>query len=1040
MSRRRWKSIETLYKLAPQMTPRSSLPETNAKQASASAWMIVCTTLMLNLGLWWIAFSPLSGIGTLPGGWILYALGASSLIAVVLSWTLKFRSPASTSSGSPPCGNSDELQFFLNVMPTDTALLVMYPDGKKVCSASFWNLLGKKPSESEHICDSICEAAHPDDVETIRRGCDSFRLLRSDGFQITTRFIHPDGKTVWIQLHLQRTLCPSTQKPLEIITFLDITDFKEAHMVFSRTERKMKLIFDSVPIGLHWHSEQEIPGKGKVIERVINPAHAAITGLTHEESVDPEAFLKITHPDDIEKQDAIYKRLCDKEINEFSIDKRYVRKDGKTIWVSVSWVRKWDPDGIGFQDIVSIFDTTPIKEAGKQLERKEAQLRFIFESAPIGLLWSCGSKDKSTGALTIQERVLNPAHYTVTGLTLEQSLIPHIYNDITHPDDLAAQKAGRASLPMEGSGSFSMEKRYIQPGGKVVWVNVSWVRQWDAENQNYQEVSTLIDITDQKRYAAELTRAKVAAESANQAKSQFLAMMSHEIRTPMNGVIGMTSLLMDTELDPTQIEFAQTIRSSSDSLLEIINEILDFSKIESGQLELEKAAFDLSECIENAIDVLTGPAAEKGLDLLYEVTNDLPSVIISDATRLRQIIVNLVGNAVKFTEHGEVMVSVGCNQISDGEVQMQISVRDTGIGIPADRIHKVFESFSQVDATTTRKYGGTGLGLAISKRLVEMMGGEIWAESEVGRGTTFFFTFRAGHKSELTRVRMRDASLDMRGKNVLVIDDNATNRRILSGMLAKAGMESEGVASGPDALKLLDSRGPFDVAIVDMHMPMMDGMATAKAIKALETCRNMPIILHSSVGQQFNEGERDLYEAVLYKPTKPAQMLKVFAALFAQSDTQKQPTKSSSKTLNRAASGDRILLAEDNIVNQQVALSMLKRIGYHPDLAHNGLDVLEAVEKQRYDLILMDMEMPEMDGMMATQKLIQRIPDKCDRPWIVAVTANAMVGDRERYLAAGIDAYLSKPFGLEDLVKCLDEAKAGISKSRRHRSETSNPK
>ncbi|MBC8078000.1 MAG: response regulator [Chloroflexales bacterium] len=671
--------------------------------------------------------------------------------------------------------------------------------------------------------------------------------------------------------------------------------------------------------------------------------------------------------------------------------------------------------------------------ARRQVEDALLGQRDLYERLLQGL------SDIGEGVLVVDGmRIVfaNDALSRISGYSLQELYTFESSFDLVAPADREATKQHIVQLQ---SGSASDDGRFEsglqhKDGHRVPVETASQIVLVDGHKQR---ILLLRDITERKEAEAALAAAAIeleqaarvahelaaAADTANQAKSSFLANMSHEIRTPMNGVIGMTGLLLDTSLNVEQLEYVETIRNSGDALLTIINDILDFSKIESGKLDIEEQPFDLRECLESALDLLAPRAAEKQLDLAYLIEDAVPGTLLGDVTRLRQILVNLLSNAVKFTKAGEVVVSVAAKLAADQRHAVHIAVRDTGIGIPADRVDKLFQAFTQADSSTTRQYGGTGLGLAISKRLAELMGGTMWIESVAGQGSTFHFTFTATAAPSEPRVYLRGTIPQLSGKRLLIVDDNATNRRILTLQASSWGMMVYEAASGAEALQHLVRGERFDLAVLDMQMPEMDGVQLAQAIRIHRSTQELPLVLLTSLGWRIEEARVNLFAAYLSKPIKSSQLYDALIGIVEAS-----PAKRNSTTARPALDAGmaarlplRILLAEDNVINQRVALRTLERLGYRADVAANGLEVLDALARQPYDVVLMDVQMPELDGLETTRRIVVQAPPHM-RPRIIAMTANALQGDRELCLQAGMDDYISKPVRVDEIVQALERA------------------
>ena len=654
------------------------------------------------------------------------------------------------------------------------------------------------------------------------------------------------------------------------------------------------------------------------------------------------------------------------------------------------------------------------------LSKERRALRALIDNVPDRMY----VKDNNSRFVVANAEVAR-----VNGVKSHQDLIGKSDFDF-YPKEIAeAFYQGEQELMRSKQPVYDREEPATDSSGNQVWVLTTKVPLFNNQGEVIGIAGIGRDITLRKNLEIEWQRAKEAAEAASRAKSEFLANMSHEIRTPLNGIIGMTELALDTELTSEQKDYLETVKLSSDALLAVINDILDFSKIEAGRIDLEEVDFDLCECLESTLKTLAVRAHAKNLELLCEIAPDVPEVVQGDSSRLRQVITNLIGNALKFTDQGEVSLKVQTENGEGDHRLVQFVVSDTGIGIPADKQTVIFDPFSQADTSTTRKYGGTGLGLTITSRLVNMMGGKIWVESQVGRGSQFHFTvhFKSAHTRAQRNTIVPHETL--RGVRVLVVDDNETNRRILDTMLRHWEMRVTCVPSGGAALTELaatwKSTDPYRLIITDFNMPEMDGFQLVEHIRE-RPCLSSAIIMMLSSARYRGDSER--YKtlgiaALLSKPVRQSELRTAIARILGVADVKEAASQGAPPSPLAATAQPpramRILLTEDNVVNQRLATRLLEKRGHQVVVAGNGHEALAALEKDPFDLILMDIQMPEMDGMEATAKIREKEELVGGHVPVVALTAHAMKGDEELCLAAGMDDYLTKPIRPQELDKLL---------------------
>ena len=669
--------------------------------------------------------------------------------------------------------------------------------------------------------------------------------------------------------------------------------------------------------------------------------------------------------------------------------------------------------------------------------RERHLLSTLMENLPDLIYF----KDRESRFTAVNRLFLSRA-----GFKDDSEIIGKTDKDLYGDEHASAALADEQKIIATGHPIVGIEEKETWPDGHATWVSTTKVPWRDVSGDVIGTFGLSRDITVRKLAEENLKVAMESANAANKAKSQFLANMSHEIRTPMNGVIGMTDLLLDTILNREQREFAETIRTSAEALLTVINGILDFSKIEAGKLTFEILDFDLIEAVEGSLDILAERAQGKEIELTGTILPGTPTRLRGDSGRLRQILTNLISNAIKFTETGEIVVRVTKERETETYAVVRFEVQDTGIGIPLEAQGRLFQAFSQADGSTTRKYGGTGLGLAIAKQLAKLMGGEMGVHSVPGKGSTFWFTAEL-EKQDGDAQDPRPSRHTLAGVRVLVVDDNATNREILHRQILGWLMQANRAASGAEALKLLRAAAtdgkPYDLALLDVQMTEMDGWTLARAIKADPAIAGTRLIVLTSLGHAINavELKKIGIDACLVKPTKQSRLfdclVNAMVRTMPENDLAK-PAGTASDSIrsepNPQLEKVRILLAEDNIVNQKVALAQLQKLRYKAKAVANGLEVLEALQQNSYDIILMDCQMPEMDGYEATRAIRKReeSSDKCcswkSPVYVIAVTAHAMQGDRERCFAAGMDDYVSKPVRSSDLQTALERWKLQVNR------------
>ena len=789
----------------------------------------------------------------------------------------------------------------------------------------------------------------------------------------------------------------------------DSLERKRAEEKVREQESLFGIMADGCP-ALMWVSDAD----GRT--EFINRAYREFIGVSLDEMKGLD-WVKFLHPDDAQR----YLNACDLALKErapLRSETRLRNPEGGWRWVATYAEPRFSPSGefLGYVGISP--DITERKQAEQALRSSEEMFRQLAENIRE-VFWIMPPEEDEVP-------YVSPAFEQVWGRSRESLYKdPFSWVESIHPDD---RERARLLLTRQVQGEPVLrEYRIRTPEGLEKWIRDRAFPVRDQSDKVIRIVGIAEEITEQKRYETELIQAREAADVANQAKSEFLANMSHEIRTPMNGIIGMTELALDTALESTQREYLNAVKYSADALMRVINDILDFSKIEAGKLDLDPVEFSLRDCIGHAMKTLSVQAHEKDLELACSVPPGLVDVMVGDSVRLQQVVLNLLGNAIKFTDRGEVVLSVRLEASEVDSITLHFAITDTGIGIPAEKQKVIFEPFTQADTSTTRKYGGTGLGLAITVRLIEMMGGRIWVESEPGKGSTFHFTAHFGKAAAGVSIGTRANPAVLENLRVLVVDDNATNRQILQTNLEYWRMRPIAAASAADALALLHQARlagtPFALLIVDCHMPGMDGFMLVEVIQKSTELAGLTTVMLSSGGQR-GDAQRCKQlgiGAYLVKPILQAELLEVvLAVLGSRTDAAEPAQLVPNHSLRKGSRPLRILLAEDNVVNQRLAMRMLEKQGHTVVIAGDGVMALAELERARFDVVLMDVQMPLMDGVEATAAIRKEERSTGQHIPIIAMTAHAMLGDRQRFLASGMDGYVSKPIHTQELFTAIE--------------------
>jgi len=892
---------------------------------------------------------------------------------------------------------------------TGTATLILKPDNTiSLVNSEFEKLSGFKKSEIENI-KKWEDFIAPQDLKRVKKYHND-RLKQKQGKPRNYEFKFIDKRRKLKDVYLTTELIPSTNQ--SVISLLNITNDKKTEKALKEKEELFKAVIDSDHTGiLLYNSDNIITFVNDAITRMLGFKVEDLIGKKLEEFIIPTNECQ---PDIVNPQKS----------NELILKNKY----GKHKYFIVSISPLSNVKGKPKETMVILTDITERKQMEEALTIEQTLISSLIDNIPDTIYF----KDKKGHFIKI-----NKAQANVLGLKRPEDAIGKTDFDFFPLEHATEAFKDEQKILKEETPLIGKIEKIRHASGEYRWVSATKIPliingKISGIVGISRDITEITEISNElKQKNEELDIALTKAESATKAKSNFLANMSHEIRTPMNGVIGMTNLLLDTELTKEQREYLETIRNGGNALLVLINDILDFSKIESGKLELEKQNFDLRERIEESLDLQVSNATNKGIELAYLIEDNTPTTLIGDVTRLGQILNNLLTNSVKFTKEGEVIVYVSAHEISNRYYEYQFAIKDTGIGIPKDRMDRLFKSFSQVDTSTTRKYGGTGLGLAISKHLCELMNGKMWVESKVNVGSTFYFTIQSKTAPPKPKVFIKSTNSNLKDKRILIVDDNETNRRILTILSQSWNMISQEAASAHEALDLIKKGSPFDVAILDMQMPEMDGLDLAKEIRNIPSTKFLPLIMLSSIGwkeKQFQQPGLN-FSSIMTKPVKQNMLYNTLVSIFKGKKEKYLKNESEKNNIDPNMAKWlplKILVAEDNIINQKLIIRILKKMGYEADIVNNGIEAILALERKKYNVVLMDVQMPEMDGLEATRIICKKIPAE-KRPHIIAMTANAMQGDKEKCIKAGMHDYISKPININELTQVLFKCKISVN-------------